>query len=37
VVDHNGTVTGLLSQNAVVVAITGKEGRPNKHAQGQSR
>ncbi|MCU1436753.1 MAG: peptidase [Pseudarthrobacter sp.] len=37
VVDQNGTVTGLLSQNAVVVAITGKEGRPDKHAQGQSR
>jgi Zn-dependent protease len=37
VVDHNGTVTGLLSQNAVVVAITGKAARSNKHPQGQSR
>ncbi len=37
VVDHNGTVTGLLSQNAVVVAITGKAARPNKHPQGQNR
>ena len=37
VVDHHGTVTGLLSQNAVVTAITGKAGRSNKHEQGQSR
>ena len=37
VVDHNGTVTGLLSQNAVVVAITGKAVRSNKHPQGQNR
>jgi Zn-dependent protease len=37
VVDHNGTVTGLLSQNAVVGAITGKAVRSNKHPQGQSR
>ncbi|MEV7604343.1 site-2 protease family protein [Paenarthrobacter sp. NPDC089322] len=27
VVDHNGTVTGLLRQQAVVTAITGKEAR----------
>lgn len=37
VVDHNGIVTGLLSQDAVVKAITGKAGRSNNHAQGQSR
>ncbi|UVJ37733.1 site-2 protease family protein [Arthrobacter sp. CJ23] len=29
VVDHNGTVTGLLRQQAVVTAITGKEPRRN--------
>ncbi|MDI2020933.1 hypothetical protein PJL18_01449 [Paenarthrobacter nicotinovorans] len=27
VVDHNGIVTGLLRQEAVVTAITGKEAR----------
>ncbi|GAA2866287.1 site-2 protease family protein [Paenarthrobacter ilicis] len=32
VVDHNGTVTGLLRQQAVVTAITGKEPRRNGHA-----
>jgi CBS domain containing-hemolysin-like protein len=37
VVDHHGTVTGLLSQNAIVSAITGKAVRPKKHPQGQSR
>lgn len=37
VVDHHGAVTGLLSQNAIVSAITGKAVRPRKHPQGQSR
>jgi Zn-dependent protease len=37
VVDHRGTVTGLLAQNAVVAAITGKADRSNRHPQGQSR
>jgi Zn-dependent protease len=37
VVDHRGAVTGLLSQNAIVGAITGKAVRPKKHPQGQSR
>ncbi|HEY8754154.1 MAG TPA: site-2 protease family protein [Arthrobacter sp.] len=37
VVDHHGTVTGLLAQNAVVAAITGKADRSNRHPQGQSR
>jgi Zn-dependent protease len=37
VVDHRGAVTGLLLQNAIVSAITGKGVRPKKHPQGQSR
>ncbi|WP_255770225.1 site-2 protease family protein [Pseudarthrobacter sulfonivorans] len=37
VVDHHGVVTGLLSQNAIVGAITGKPVRPRKHPQGQNR
>ena len=37
VVDHHGTVTGLLAQNVVVAAITGKADRSNRHPQGQSR
>jgi hypothetical protein len=32
VVDHNGTVTGLLRQQAVVTAITGKEARGSGRA-----
>jgi Zn-dependent protease len=37
VVDHNGIVTGLLVQNAVVGAITGKAVRSNRYPQGQNR
>lgn len=37
VVDHNGNVTGLLSQDAVVAAITGKPRRPDTRRQGQNR
>jgi Zn-dependent protease len=37
VVDHRGAVTGLLSQNAIVSAITGKAVGPKKHPQGQNR
>ncbi|GAC1373599.1 MAG: hypothetical protein NVSMB43_11380 [Pseudarthrobacter sp.] len=37
VVDHHGVVTGLLSQNAIVGAITGKAVRPKKHPQSQNR
>lgn len=37
VVDPHGTVTGLLAQNVVVAAITGKADRSNRHPQGQSR
>ncbi|MET3143505.1 UNVERIFIED_ORG: Zn-dependent protease [Arthrobacter sp. UYEF10] len=37
VVDRHGTVTGLLAQNVVVAAITGKADRSNRHPQGQSR
>ncbi|MHA7300080.1 site-2 protease family protein [Pseudarthrobacter sp. MDT1-22] len=37
VVDHHGTVTGLLAQNVVVAAITGKADPSNRHPQGQSR
>ncbi|UZX03448.1 site-2 protease family protein [Arthrobacter sp. CDRTa11] len=37
VVDHRGTVTGLLRQNAVLAAITGKGVRPNGYPQGQNR
>lgn len=37
VVDHNGTVTGLLSQDAVLAAITGKPPRRDTRRQGQNR
>ena len=37
VVDHHGTVTGLLAQDVVVAAITGKSVRPNRYPQGQNR
>jgi Zn-dependent protease len=37
VVDHQGKVTGLLGQSAVVAAITGKGVRPNTYPQGQNR
>jgi len=37
VVDHNGKVTGLLSQDAVVAAITGKGTRPDRDPQRQNR
>lgn len=37
VVDHNGRVTGLLTQEAVLAAITGKRQRPDGRPQGQNR
>jgi Zn-dependent protease len=37
VVDHNGRVTGLLSQDAVLSAITGKRQQPGRHPQGRNR
>ncbi|HEY9355861.1 MAG TPA: site-2 protease family protein [Arthrobacter sp.] len=37
VVDHHGTVTGLLAQDVVVAAITGKSVRPNRYPQRQNR
>jgi hypothetical protein len=37
VIDHNGRVTGLLRQSAVVSAITGKWPRENRRPQGQNR
>ncbi|WP_411373316.1 site-2 protease family protein [Arthrobacter sp. MPF02] len=37
VVDHNGIVTGLLSQDAVLAAITGKRQRPDGRPQGHNR
>jgi Zn-dependent protease len=37
VVDHNGTVTGLMTQEAVLAAITGKRPRNDRHPQGQNR
>jgi Zn-dependent protease len=37
VVDHNGKVTGLLSQDAVLTAITGKPRRTDTRRQGQNR
>jgi Zn-dependent protease len=37
VIDHNGRVTGLLRQSAVVTAITGKVPRENRRPQGQNR
>lgn len=37
VVDHNGRVTGLLSQDAVLAAITGRRQQPGRHPQGRNR
>jgi Zn-dependent protease len=37
VVDHRGTVTGLLGQDVVVAAITGKSVRPNRYPYRQNR
>lgn len=37
VVDHNGRVTGLLSQDAVLSAITGRPQQPGRHPQGRNR
>lgn len=37
VVDHNGTVTGLLRQSTVVTAITGKEVRRGGQANAHNR
>lgn len=37
VIDHNGRVTGILRQSAVVTAITGKGSRENRRPQGQNR
>ena len=37
VVDHDGTVTGLLRQSAVVSAITGKAPGADKRTHGQNR
>ncbi|SEQ35255.1 Zn-dependent protease (includes SpoIVFB) [Arthrobacter sp. OV608] len=37
VVDHNGKVTGLLSQEAVLAAITGRRPRPDGRPQGRNR
>lgn len=37
VVDHRGTVTGLLAQDVVVAAITGKSMRPNRYPYRQNR
>jgi len=37
VVDHNGMVTGLMTQEAVLAAITGKRPRNDRHPQGQNR
>ena len=37
VVDHHGTVTGLLRQAAVLDAITGKAPRPERAARGRNR
>ncbi len=37
VVDHNGTVTGLMTQEAVLAAITGKRPRNDRRPQGQNR
>ena len=37
VVDHNGRVTGLLTQEAVLAAMTGKASRSDKHPQGRNR
>jgi Zn-dependent protease len=37
VVDHNGRVTGLLSQDAVLAAVTGRPIRPDTRRRGQNR
>jgi CBS-domain-containing membrane protein len=37
VVDHNGKVTGLLSQEAVLSAITGRRPRQDGRPQGRNR
>jgi Zn-dependent protease len=37
VVDHNGRVTGLLSQDAVLSAITGKSRQSGRQPQGRNR
>ena len=37
VVDHLGKVTGLLAQDVVVAAITGKSVRPDRYPQRQNR
>jgi Zn-dependent protease len=37
VVDHNGKVTGLLSQDAVLFAITGRGPRSNRRPKGGNR
>ncbi|WAJ34636.1 site-2 protease family protein [Arthrobacter sp. FX8] len=37
VVDHNGKVTGLLTQDVVLAAITGRRQRTDRHPQGQNR
>ena len=37
VVDHNGRVTGLLSQDAVLSAITGRRQQPGRHPQRRNR
>ena len=37
VVDHNGTVTGLLTQEAVLAAMTGKRPPNDRYPQGQNR
>ncbi len=37
VVDHNGNVTGLLSQDAVLSAITGRRQQSGRHPQGRNR
>jgi hypothetical protein len=37
VIDHNGRVTGILRQSAVVTAITGRRSRENRRPQGQNR
>ena len=37
VVDHNGSVTGLLTQDAVLAAMTGKRQGTDRRRQGQNR
>jgi len=36
-VDHNGSVTGLLTQDAVLAAMTGKRQGTDRRRQGQNR